>query len=186
MVGLNFHSEKTCWERELLAATLAKTFSFTNIFPQVILLEMIFLYKWIYPGAQQKPSVPWIHWTLPGTFHMQLPKHQWDFATFHLESCTTVAEQNQQVTVCCIGDITTLLTQQSLSGVSWRTARFHSRTCPSSFHPRAPDGMRMCTASLGSWFCASCSCNRSILQMGRPCAFGHFRGTSWRCARPDT
>lgn len=37
---------------------------------------MIFLYKLRYSGAQQKHSVPWIHWTLPGTFHMQLPKHQ--------------------------------------------------------------------------------------------------------------
>lgn len=40
---------------------------------------MIFLCKLRYSGAQQKPSVPWIHWTLPGTFHMQLPKHRMRF-----------------------------------------------------------------------------------------------------------
>lgn len=51
---------------------------------------MIFLYKLRYSGAQQKPSVPRIHWTIPGRFHVQLPKHQMRFCNVSL--CTAVTE----------------------------------------------------------------------------------------------
>lgn len=151
----------------------------------MILPEMIFLYKLRYSGAQQKPSVTWIHWTLPGTFHMQLPKHQMSFRSVSPRIMYNSDWSRTSTLRFAVLDVRTLLTQ-SLSGVSWRTARFHSRTCPSSFHPAAADGMRMRTAVLSSWSCASCSCNVSTSQTGRPCALGHFRRTSWRCARPDT
>lgn len=174
-------------ERELLAATLAKTFSFTNIFPQVILLEMIFsLQVKILRGTAKTFST--LN-TLNTTWHLphaasETPNEILQYFTQnHVQQWL---KQDQQVTVRCTGNVRTLLTHHSLSGVSWRTARFHTRTCPSSFHLLATDGMRTCTASLGSWLCPFCSCNGSISQMGRPGALGHFRRTSWRCARPDT
>lgn len=150
----------------------------------MILLEMTFLSKLRYTGAQQKPSASWIHWTLAGMCHTELPKHQMRFHNVSPRiTCDSDWSRTSTLQYATSALVRTSVRHQGLSGLIWRTSRFHTWTCPFSFHLLATDWMRMLTASVGSWFCAPRSCNVSISQTCKP--IGHFRRTWWRCARPD-
>lgn len=148
----------------------------------MILPEMIFLSK-IHKGTAKTFS---ILNTLNTTWHV---RHGASKTPNDISQCFTKdhiwrwRKKDQHATVCLTG------TCQNIGQIPVPLRcdlenRFHTRTCPFSFHLLATDWMRTHTASVGRWFFASCSCKVSILQTGKPCALRHFRRTQGRCARP--
>lgn len=152
----------------------------------MILLEMVFLPKLkihrvtAKTNKQNKTSASWIHGTPTGICCMELPKCQ---MRFHNASPRIICDSDWNRTsilqYAILVLVRTSVRHFRLSDVSWSTHRFHTRTCPFSFH--FPSGHRsdenIHSISLQLILC--------ILQTWKPCALGHFRRKRWRCVRPD-
>lgn len=128
----------------------------------MILLGMVFLPKLkihrvtAKTNKQNKTKLQHPEYTELAYVAWSFQNAKWDFTMLHQESFMTVIETGPAFYSMPYWCLSEHQSDTFASDVSWSTHRFHTRTHPFSFPLLATDQMRTHTASVCSWFCASC------------------------------